>query len=88
MLAVGKPSSCSQAAAKTLPVMAMVPTAQKQEVKIKRIRYGGVVCLLHPREVFWYLRYPSCAPACHLGHIPSSLFLLCFLQAGHLMAMR
>lgn len=87
MLTVGKPSSCSWAAAKPLPVAATVQAAQKEEVKIKRIRYG-VVCLLHPREVFWYQRYPGRAPACHLGHIPSSLCLLCFLQAGHLMAMR
>ena len=47
-----------------------------------------MVCLLHLRKVFWYLRCTGCASACHLGHIPSSLFLFRCLQAGHLMEVR
>lgn len=52
MLTVGKPSSCSQAAAKTLPVMAMVQVSQKQEIKLKRVIYD-VAYLLHPKEFFF-----------------------------------
>lgn len=69
MPTVGKPSSYSQAAAKMLPVMAMVQVAQKQEVKIKRIRYD-VTYLPHPREVFFVSKISSLCPCMSSGVHP------------------
>lgn len=71
-------------AAKALPVMAPVQAAQKQELKMKRIGCG-VVCLLHPREIFLVPKVSFVSPGAHLFVLGPPLFPPAWRSCGHKM---